>query len=46
MSKFEDDVKAGNIYRKRVCARCRMVDYELFTGVIGSDWEEQPQYKG
>ena len=45
MTDFETDVKAGNIYRKKVCDRCGAVDYEQFLGISGADWEETPDYE-
>jgi hypothetical protein len=45
MTDFEADVKAGNIYRKKVCDRCGAVDYEQFLGISGADWEETPDYE-
>jgi hypothetical protein len=45
MTDFETDVKAGNIYRKKVCDRCGAVDYEQFLGISGEGWEETPDYE-
>lgn len=46
MMDFEQDVRLGNIYRKRVCARCGAIDYERYRGRVGQDWEERPLYEG
>lgn len=43
---FEADVKAGNIFRKKVCQRCGAIDYEKYNGMVGHDWEEHPVYDG
>ncbi len=45
MTDFEADVKAGNIYRKKVCDRCGAVDYEQFLGISGEGWAETPEYE-
>lgn len=45
MTDFEADVKAGNIYRKKVCDRCGATDYEKYLGTSGEDWEATPDYE-
>lgn len=44
MTDFEADVKAGNIYRKKVCDRCGATDYEKYLGTSGEGWEAMPDY--
>lgn len=46
MDRFLDEVKAGNIFRKKECVRCGAIDYERYMGEHGHDWEEYSVYEG
>ena len=45
MQEFYNDVKSGNIFRRRICSRCGAVGYERLKALVDKDWESYPKYE-